>query len=80
LFAACQDNHNQLARRLDEVVAALGSKPNHSPGVWPVPRGIRSVRPLADPTSIGGATGLRRRGSAATLAACHAVLGDRPRI
>jgi hypothetical protein len=50
---------------------ALGSKPNHPPGAWPVRRGIRRVRPLADATSIGGAT---------FLAASHAVLGHPPRV
>jgi hypothetical protein len=59
---------------------ALGSQPNHLPGAWPVPRGIRGVRPLADAISIGGAPCLRRRGSAATLAGCHTVLGHSPRV
>ena len=49
----------------------LGSKPNHLPGAWPVPRGIRGVRPLADAISIGRAP---------FLAVCHAVLGHSPRV
>jgi hypothetical protein len=63
--------HRSPSCRAAKRFGRLGSKPNHLPGVWPVSRGIRGVRPLADAISIGGAT---------FLAASHAILGHPPRV